>query len=87
MLGSGDPTGWATTPPARVASRPGPLDYAVAARHRPAAAILARLLGVHLTVAVARQRASAGDWTASAADLARRPDKGNPTPLPANHGE
>jgi hypothetical protein len=30
------------------------------------------LLGIHITVAVAWQRASAGDWTAYAAEVARR---------------
>ena len=39
------------------------------------AAVLARILGIHITVAVAVawQRASAGDWAAYAADVARRP--------------
>jgi hypothetical protein len=37
------------------------------------AAILARLLGIHITVAVAWQRASAGDWAAYAAEISRRP--------------
>jgi hypothetical protein len=36
------------------------------------AAVLARMLGIHITVAVAWQRASAGDWAAYAADVARR---------------
>ena len=36
------------------------------------AAILARLLGIHIKVAVAWQRASAGDWTTYAADYSRR---------------
>ena len=36
------------------------------------AAILARMLGIHITVAVAWQRASAGDWAAYAADVSRR---------------
>jgi hypothetical protein len=36
------------------------------------AAVLARLLGIHITVAVAWQRASAGDWAAYAADVSRR---------------
>lgn len=36
------------------------------------AALLARMLGIHITVAVAWQRASAGDWTAYAADVSRR---------------
>ncbi len=40
------------------------------------AAVLARMLGIHITVAVAWQRASAGDWAAYAADLSRR------TPVP-----
>ncbi len=36
------------------------------------AALLARMLGIHIAVAVAWQRASAGDWTTYAADVARR---------------
>ena len=36
------------------------------------AALLARLLGIHISVAVAWQRASSGDWTAYAADYSRR---------------
>jgi hypothetical protein len=36
------------------------------------AAVLARLLGIHITVAVAWQRASAGDWAAYAAKISRR---------------
>jgi hypothetical protein len=36
------------------------------------AAVLARMLGIHITVAVAWQRASAGDWTAYAAEVSRR---------------
>jgi hypothetical protein len=36
------------------------------------AAILARTLGIHIDVAVAWQRAAAGDWTAYAADVSRR---------------
>lgn len=36
------------------------------------AAVLARLLGIHITVAVAWQRASAGDWAAYAAEISRR---------------
>ena len=38
------------------------------------AAILARMLGIHIQVAVAWQHASAGDWTGYAADVARRTD-------------
>jgi hypothetical protein len=38
------------------------------------AALLARMLGIHITVAVAWQHLSAGDWTSYAADVARRPD-------------
>jgi hypothetical protein len=30
------------------------------------------MLGIHIAVAVAWQRASAGDWTAYAADVSRR---------------
>lgn len=36
------------------------------------AAILARMLGVHIKVAVQWQQASAGDWAAYAADVSRR---------------
>ena len=36
------------------------------------AAVLARLLGIHIAVAVSWQRASAGDWAAYAADVSRR---------------
>jgi hypothetical protein len=36
------------------------------------AAVLARTLGIHITVAVAWQRASAGDWTNYAAEISRR---------------
>ena len=37
------------------------------------AALLARMLGIHIDVAVAWQRASAGDWATYAADVSRRP--------------
>jgi hypothetical protein len=36
------------------------------------AGILARMLGIHINVAVAWQHASAGDWTTYAADISRR---------------
>jgi hypothetical protein len=36
------------------------------------AALLARLLGIHVSVAVAWQRASSGDWTTYAAQVSRR---------------
>jgi hypothetical protein len=36
------------------------------------AAVLARMLGIHIAVAVAWQRASAGDWATYAADVSRR---------------
>ncbi|WP_392675260.1 hypothetical protein [Streptomyces sp. LN785] len=36
------------------------------------AAILARMLGVHIKVAVQWQQASAGDWAAYAADVSQR---------------
>lgn len=39
-----------------------------------AAALLARMLGIHIAVAAAWQRASAGDWTAYAAEVSRRPN-------------
>ncbi len=37
------------------------------------AALLAGLLGIHISVAVTWQRASSGDWTSYAADYSRRP--------------
>jgi len=40
------------------------------------AALLARMLGIHISVAVAWQRASSGDWTAYAAQVSRRPGPG-----------
>jgi hypothetical protein len=39
------------------------------------AALLARMLGIHIDVAVAWQRISAGDWMAYAADVSRRQDQ------------
>jgi hypothetical protein len=39
------------------------------------AAVLARMLGIHITVAAAWQRASSGDWTAYAAEVSRRTSK------------
>jgi hypothetical protein len=36
----------------------------------------ARMLGIHITVAVACQRASAGDWVDYAAEVSRRSRKG-----------
>ena len=44
------------------------------------AAVLARLLGTHIKVAVAWQQARTGDWTTYAADYSRR------TPTPAQDG-
>ena len=46
------------------------------------AAILARLLGLNIKAAVIWQHASAGDWTAYAADVARRPAPG---PVSSRH--
>ncbi len=47
------------------------------------AALLARMLGIHITVAVAWQRASAGDWATYAAEVSQRnkPAKPQPTPV------
>lgn len=39
------------------------------------AAVLARTLGIDITVAVKWQRAAAGDWAAYAADISRRNSK------------
>ena len=46
------------------------------------AAILARMLGLHIQVAVQWQRASAGDWMTYAADVSRRPIQ----PVPGQPG-
>ena len=46
------------------------------------AAVLARMLGIHISVAVPWQRASAGDWTAYAAEVSRRT---RPQPVPSRH--
>lgn len=40
------------------------------------AAVLARMLGIHITVAVAWQRAAAGDWAVYAAEVSRRANPG-----------
>jgi hypothetical protein len=45
------------------------------------AALLARMLGIHISVAVAWQRASAGDWTDYAAYYSRRGDRRESKPL------
>ena len=37
------------------------------------AAILAKTLGIHVQAAIQWQKLSAGDWTAYAADVSRRP--------------
>jgi hypothetical protein len=46
-------------------------------------ALLARMLGIHIDVAVAWQRASSGDWMTYAADISRRPRHGEPSPSPS----
>lgn len=43
------------------------------------AAILARTLGIHITVAVKWQRAAAGDWDAYATEVSRRSEIQEPT--------
>jgi len=43
-----------------------------AVRCVPPAALLARMLGIHIDVAVAWQHASTGDWMTYAADVSRR---------------
>ena len=47
------------------------------------AAVLARLLGIHIKVAVAWQHVSAGDWASYAADVSRRAS--GPGPVPSRH--
>lgn len=39
------------------------------------AAVLARMLGIHISVAAAWQRAASGDWTSYAAEVSRRPER------------
>lgn len=46
------------------------------------AALLSRMLGIHISVAVAWQRASSGDWTNYAADVSRRAHPHTPSPGP-----
>jgi hypothetical protein len=46
------------------------------------AALLARMLGIHIDVAVTWQHISAGDWMAYAADVSRRT---TPQPVPSRH--
>jgi len=46
------------------------------------ATVLARMLGIHIGVAVQWQRASAGDWMAYAADVSRRTRQ---QPVPSRH--
>jgi hypothetical protein len=46
------------------------------------AAVLARLLGIHIAVAVAWQRASAGDWATYAAKISRRSRPAGPHQAP-----
>jgi hypothetical protein len=76
-------SGWSAAPAwandsANSASNPGhlgPPPYSKFATDLPAA-ILARMLGIHIpihiSVAVAWQRASSGDWTTYAAEVSRR---------------
>ena len=44
------------------------------------AAILARMLGIHIKVAVAWQQAASADWTTYAADVSRRPKQQETAP-------
>jgi hypothetical protein len=46
------------------------------------AAVLASMLGIHISVAVHWQRISAGDWMAYAAEVSRRPSR---QPVPSRH--
>ncbi|ACZ87612.1 hypothetical protein [Streptosporangium roseum] len=48
------------------------------------AAVPARMLGIHITVAIAWQRASTGDWMAYAAEVSRRPPSEG-TPIEGEH--
>jgi hypothetical protein len=46
--------------------------------------MLARMLGIHISVAVAWQRASSGDWTSYAANISRRHADSLEPPGPAS---
>jgi hypothetical protein len=46
------------------------------------AAVLARMLGIHITVAVQWQQAAAGDWAAYAADVGRRSPRSDRDQVP-----
>jgi cytochrome P450 len=69
---------------------PAPVRLALAALLQFAtelpAAVLARMLGIHIDVAVAWQRASAGDWMSYAADVSRRPPRPAPPHQPPGNG-
>ncbi len=62
-----------TAAPARDPTGPGPLDRLFQLATEIPAAVLARMLGIHIKVAVHWQHVSAGDWTSYAADVSRRP--------------
>jgi hypothetical protein len=66
---------WRTTQEDRHPRRPRPLHSLFALATEIPAAILARMLGIHIQVAVQWQRASAGDWMTYAADISRRSNK------------
>lgn len=73
--------------PRQLGLRPGPARSTALfglATELPAA-LLARLLGIHISVAVAWQRASSGDWTAYAGTSTRQDGitLGQTRPLPA----
>jgi hypothetical protein len=48
------------------------------------AATLARMLGIHIKVAVAWQQAAGGDWTSYAAGISRRPGHQTTQPNPVH---
>jgi hypothetical protein len=62
----------ASSPDVSASSASIPGNPRSAALFQLATDLLARMLGIHITVAVAWQRASAGDWMAYAADVSRR---------------
>lgn len=65
-------------------AKPAPQPCSASPPNSPAA-LLARLLGINISVAVAWQRASSGDWTNYAADYSRR-NSPNTIAEPANEG-
>jgi hypothetical protein len=61
-----------TSPTTRTAARTSTIAGRIQLATDLPAAVLAKMLGIHISVAVAWQRASSGDWAAYAADISLR---------------